>query len=161
MNITTRRPDLKQRVILLFGSVGFSIQYLNIFLKTYLIALRHYANWRSDVVRVVAKKGDIMREKMPETEYRASRVCRILGNPTAYQVIKSLFKRAKMPTELARELGLSVQTISDVLAKLRNIDLVRYEVKSDKRIYWLKDVVIMNICRDLEKYVKRMRVHKS
>jgi len=97
---------------------------------------------------------------MPETEYRASRICRILGNPTAYQVIKSLFNGEKMPTELAAELGLSIQTISDVLAKLRNIDLVRYEVKVDKRIYWLKDPTIINICLNLEKYVKKLRAQK-
>lgn len=101
-----------------------------------------------------------MRKKMPETEYRASRVCRILGNPTAYQIMKSLFKGAKTPTELAKELGLSIQTISDVLAKLRNIDLIRYEVKLDKRIYWLKDPTIVNICIDLEKFVGKIRVQQ-
>ncbi len=99
-----------------------------------------------------------MRRKMPETEYRASRVCRILGNPTAYQVIKSLCGSIKSPTEIAKELGLSLQTISDVLSKLRNIDLVRYEVKADRRVYWLKDPTIVNICIDLEDFVKKMRV---
>jgi len=101
-----------------------------------------------------------MRRKMSETEYRASRVCRILGNPTAYQIMKSLFKGTKTPTELAKELGLSIQTISDVLAKLRNIDLIRYEVKIDKRIYWLKDQTIVNICIDLEKFVGKIRVQQ-
>ena len=100
------------------------------------------------------------RRKVPETEYRASRVCRVLGNPTAYQVIKTLFHGAKTPSELAEELHLSLQTISDVLRNLRNIDLVRYEVKANKRFYWLKESTIVDICLDLEKFVKRIRIQQ-
>ena len=80
---------------------------------------------------------------MPETEYRASRICRILGNPTAYQIIKSLFKGGKSPTKVSEGIGVSIAAISKTLSHLRNIDLVRYEVKSNERIYWLehRDVI--------------------
>jgi transcription initiation factor IIE alpha subunit len=101
-----------------------------------------------------------MRKKMPETEYRASRVCRILGNPTAYQVIKILFRSAKTPTELAAELGLSITTISEVLKNLRNIDVVRYEVKATERTYWIKHDPLIEILLKLEKLVKRIRIQK-
>ncbi len=101
-----------------------------------------------------------MRKKMPETEYRASRVCRILGNPTAYQVVKSLSKHSRTPTELAGELGLSRQTVSDVLRTLRNIDLVRYEVKVDCRSYWLKHPTIAEIALNLERLVKGIRIQE-
>jgi transcription initiation factor IIE alpha subunit len=97
---------------------------------------------------------------MPETEYRASRVCRILGNPTAYQVIKALFTGTKTPTELAKEFGLSLQTISDALAKLRNIDLVRYEVKANERTYWLKHRSLIDMVLILEKLVRHIRIQK-
>jgi len=97
---------------------------------------------------------------MPETEYRSSRVCRILGNPTAYQVIKSLFKGKKTPGELAQEIGVSLTTMSDVLRHLRNIDIVRYEVKFNERIYWLKNPVVVEIILRLEKFVKCIRVQK-
>jgi len=97
---------------------------------------------------------------MPETEYRASRVCRILGNPTAYQVIKSLFKSEKTPTELAHEIGVSLATISDVLRNLRNIDVVRYEVRTNERVYWIKKPVVVDILLRLEKFVETIRVQQ-
>lgn len=101
-----------------------------------------------------------MKRKMPETEYRASRVCRILGNPTAYQVIKSLFKSEKTPSELAREIDVSVATISDVLRNLRNIDVVRYEVRTRERVYWIKKPVVVEILQQLEKFVETIRVQQ-
>jgi len=94
---------------------------------------------------------------MAETAYRASRVCRILGNPTAYQVIKLLLNRPKTPGELADEIGVSVTTISDVLRHLRNIDLVRYEVRTNERIYWIKDASVSTITKWLENFVRNMR----
>ncbi len=97
---------------------------------------------------------------MPETEYRASRVCRMLGNPTAYQVIKSLFKRAKTPSQLAQEIGVSVSTISDVLRNLRNVDLIRYEVKTHERVYWIKRHLVIDILANLEKLVEKVRVQQ-
>uniref|UniRef100_A0A7V1EI91 ArsR family transcriptional regulator n=1 Tax=candidate division WOR-3 bacterium TaxID=2052148 RepID=A0A7V1EI91_UNCW3 len=98
-----------------------------------------------------------MRRRMAETAYRASRVCRILGNPTAYQVIKLLLNRPKTPGELADEIGVSVTTISDVLRHLRNIDLVRYEVRANERIYWIKDASVSTITKWLENFVRNMR----
>ena len=97
---------------------------------------------------------------MPETEYRASRVCRMLGNPTAYQVVKSLFKRAKTPSQLAQEIGVSVSTISDILRNLRNVDLIRYEVKTRERIYWIKRPLIIKILLRLEKLVENIRIQQ-
>ena len=95
-----------------------------------------------------------MKRKMPETEYRASQVCRILGNPTAYQVIKSLFNDKKSPTELSKEIRVSVITISDVLCNLRNIDLVRYEVRANTHIYWLKDPMLKATIEAIEHLLK-------
>jgi len=101
-----------------------------------------------------------MNRKMPETQYRASRVCRILGNPTAYQIIRTLGRVRKSPSELASEIGVSVQTISLTLRTLRNIDVVRYEPRLNQRIYWLKDAAVLDVLDSLEDFVERMRVKR-
>jgi len=100
------------------------------------------------------------KRKMPETQYRASRVCRILGNPTAYQIIKSLSRGEKTPSLLAAEIDVSIPTVSDTLRNLRNIDVVRYETKLNERIYWMKDATILEILDKLETFVQHIRVKK-
>ena len=97
------------------------------------------------------------KEKMPETMYRASRYCRILGNPTAYMILRSLDNTRKTPTELSKELNISVYTISMTLRNLRQVDLVRYETKGVQKKYWLKDNKIKEVFNVLEKLVERMR----
>ena len=64
------------------------------------------------------------------------------------------------PTELVKEIGLSLQTISDTLRNLRNIDVVRYETVNKNKIYSLKDGSIINVIKDIEKFVQRVRVKK-
>jgi DNA-binding transcriptional ArsR family regulator len=98
-----------------------------------------------------------MRKKMPETEYRASRICRVLGNPTAYQILKLLLKKKKTPSQIANELKVSLSLVSRTLRILRNINIVRYETKGIEKIYWVKDDTVLNITELLEKFVKRMR----
>jgi len=94
---------------------------------------------------------------MPETDYRASRLCRVLGNPTAYQIVKFLMKKRKTPSEIANEIGISNTLASATLRILRNVDVVRYETKGKEKVYWIKDDVILEICDMLEKFVARMR----
>lgn len=101
-----------------------------------------------------------MRRRMPETQYRGSRFCRILGNPTAYQILSILMKKPRSPTRLVEETGLSLQTISDTLRNLRNIDVVRYETAGKSKIYFLKDAYLERIIADIEIFVERMRVKK-
>jgi len=100
------------------------------------------------------------KRKMPETQYRASRVCRILGNPTAYQIIRSLSHGEKTPSMLAAEIDVSIPTVSDTLRNLCNIDVVRYETKLNERIYWLKDATVVEILDRLDAFVKHMRIKK-
>jgi len=97
-----------------------------------------------------------MRKKMPENEYRASRICRVLGNPTAYKIIKLLLKSKKTPSALANDSGFSLPLISLTLRTLRNIDLVRYEIRGNEKLYWIKDEFLYEVCRAVEKLVIRI-----
>ncbi|MGB9721378.1 MAG: ArsR/SmtB family transcription factor [bacterium] len=100
------------------------------------------------------------RRPMLETHYRASRFCRVLGNPTAYQILKILSRGKKTPSELANEIGLSRRTISDTLRNLRQVDLVRYDTVKKNKLYFLKDYLIKKILVVLEDYADRMRFRK-
>ena len=44
------------------------------------------------------------KQTMPETMYRASRCCRILGNPTAYLILRCLGAKRKTPGDISQEL---------------------------------------------------------
>jgi DNA-binding transcriptional ArsR family regulator len=94
------------------------------------------------------------KKKIPEIRYRASRICRAMGNPTAYEVLHILKKGERTPEELAKLLGVSLPTISQVLRSLRDLDLVRYEVKWRNRIYWIKTDVVVKVMTNLEQLVK-------
>ena len=97
---------------------------------------------------------------MLETHYRASRFCRVLGNPTAYQILKLLKKSARTPTALSEKVGVSLKTISDTLRNLRQINLVRYETQNKNKVYFLKDALLPEVLSHIEKYVDKMRVQK-
>jgi predicted transcriptional regulator len=101
-----------------------------------------------------------MKRKILETHYRASRFCRVIGNPTAYEILKKLTKSHKTPSELAEEIGLSVKTISETLRNLRQINLVRYTTRSNFKVYTLKDPFLPRVLKHIEKYVKKMRAIK-
>jgi DNA-binding transcriptional ArsR family regulator len=74
-----------------------------------------------------------------ETDYRQSRLCRLLGNPVIYQLVVLLENSGPTtPSALAKLLGRSVQTVSGHLAKLRAADLVRYDTVGKEVRYWLK-----------------------
>ncbi|KPJ70596.1 hypothetical protein AMJ52_09745 [candidate division TA06 bacterium DG_78] len=97
------------------------------------------------------------KKKIPEVHYRASRVCRVLGNPTAYEMLHILTRGQKTPSELAQILGLSVPTVSAVLRSLRQLDLIRYDVKYRERFYWVKDKTVLAVMETLEHLVKRIK----
>lgn len=101
-----------------------------------------------------------MKKKISEQRYRASRICRALGNPTAYEMVHLLSIRKRSPAELAQLLGVSIPTVSYVLRILRNLDLVRYEVSWREHTYWLKSGSIKRVMKELEELVvtiKQMR----
>ncbi len=98
------------------------------------------------------------KKKIPEIHYRASRICRALGNPTAYETLHLLKKNRRTPEQLADLLGVSLPTVSQVLRVLRDLDLVRYEVKWRTREYWLKTDAVPPVLSMLERCVKAVEV---
>lgn len=98
-----------------------------------------------------------MRKKIPELHYRSSRICRVLGNPTAYEVLKILRRKKMHPGKLAEKLGLSRATISDVLRSLRQLDLVRYITEENGKQYFVKEDAIHGVLQALEHLVTRIR----
>ena len=99
----------------------------------------------------------LSREAMPETMYRASRCCRVLGNPTAYLIVRSLDVRRRTPGELSRDLHIPLATVSMTLRHLREMDLVRYETRGRTKEYWVKDRRVLRILRTIEDWVETMR----
>lgn len=76
---------------------------------------------------------------MRERDYRESRICRLLGNPTAYQILVLLLDGSKQsPTAIARTVGRGLSTVSTTLRLLRNADLLRYEHRGRDTHYRLK-----------------------
>ena len=70
---------------------------------------------------------------MEERSYRQSRLCRLLGNPTAYAIVQLLAENREMsPSEIARALGRSLSRVSHTLGALRLAEVVRYD--SDRKM---------------------------
>jgi DNA-binding transcriptional ArsR family regulator len=101
-----------------------------------------------------------MKKKIPENHYRASRICRALGNPTAYELLALLRDQIRTPEELAGLLGISISTVSQVLRVLRNLDLVRYEVRWRSHLYWIKTARISRVMAALEQLVATVEHQK-
>ena len=97
------------------------------------------------------------KKRIPEVRYRASRVCRVLGNPTAYELLHILQQGKRTPYELASLLGVSISTVSHVLRSLRQLDLTRYEVKRKERVYWIKDEAVNTVMLLLEALIKKIK----
>ncbi|MGB3340437.1 MAG: ArsR family transcriptional regulator [bacterium] len=100
------------------------------------------------------------RKKIPEIHYRSSRICRVLGNPTAYEIIKVLARRKMRPADIAHDFGLSRQTICDALRSLRQLDLVRYETSKCGKFYTIKEEQLPVAITELERLVKVIQGRK-
>jgi predicted transcriptional regulator len=76
---------------------------------------------------------------MEERAYRQSRLCRVLGNPLAFSIVRLLVENKNIsPSQIARGVGRSVSRVSHVLAALRMMEVVRYETNGKQASYRLK-----------------------
>ena len=103
----------------------------------------------------------VTKHDMPETMYRASRCCRVLGNPTAYLILRCLDARRMTPGRLSSELRIPLTTISTTLRHLREMDLVRYETTGRTKEYWVKDIRVVKMLDAVESWVETMRKKRA
>ncbi len=93
---------------------------------------------------------------MDETLYRASQICRVLGNPKAIQILEEIRRLGQStPGDLASRVNRSLHAVSVALKHLREIQLVRYQRDGKHAVYRLKDRQVAGM---LEK-VKRLADH--
>ncbi len=77
--------------------------------------------------------------KIVEKRFRGSIICRVLGYPISYGIVKLLFKNGKMELgEISKHVGRSKQAVCSQLTKLRLVNIVRYEKKGNATAYWIK-----------------------
>ncbi|MBI2441030.1 MAG: winged helix-turn-helix transcriptional regulator [Lentisphaerae bacterium] len=103
----------------------------------------------------------ITKQNMPETMYRASRCCRVLGNPTAYLILRCLDTSRKTPGDLSTALHIPLTTISMTLRHLRQMDVIRYETKGRTKEYWIKDRKVLRILITVEEWVESVRAKRA
>ncbi len=103
----------------------------------------------------------ITKHTMPETMYRASRCCRVLGNPTAYLILRCLEHERKKPGDLSEQLEIPIATISMTLRHLRQLDMVRYETNGTSKEYWVKDPKVLDMLDTIEQLVESMREKRA
>jgi predicted transcriptional regulator len=92
---------------------------------------------------------------------RASQVCRILGNPLAYRIVRRLVGARLRPMELARELRASPTSIVNQLKHLKIAGVVRYRSTGVRRggrcvEYWLADPSLGRCVEGLERCLGRL-----
>ena len=93
---------------------------------------------------------------MEEGSYRQSRLCRLLGNPVAFAMVRLLAENKELsPSEIARAVGRSVQRVSTVLGALRLGEVVRYESDGKRNLYRLKHPSeVKGVLSALSRFVK-------
>ncbi len=95
---------------------------------------------------------------MDESLYRASRICRAMGNPKSFHILALLKDLGQAtPTELAPRINRSLPATSIALRPLRELDLVRYQRDGKNAIYRLKHKDVAGAMDTLEALVLRIR----
>lgn len=100
---------------------------------------------------------NITKSKMPETMYRSSRFCRVVGSPTAYLILRALQGGSLTVKEISEQIEISENAVSFALRNLRQIDVVRYETVGLNKAYWIKNSRILSILDSIEGWVDELR----
>ena len=98
--------------------------------------------------------------KIIEKRFRGSIICRVLGYPISYGIVKLLFKNGKMDLKkIAKSAKRSEATVCYHLTKLRLAHLVRYEKEGRNTIYWIKypkqTKELLDICEALAERISQ------
>jgi len=92
-----------------------------------------------------------------EKKYRGSIICRILGYPIRYAIVKMLLERGPLELDdIVKEVKRAKNTVCEHLSKLKLVNIVRYEKEHGRTIYFVKYPEELTILLDsCEKLVKR------
>ncbi len=98
--------------------------------------------------------------KVVEKRFRGSVVCRVLGYPITYGIVKLLLDNGKMDLgSIAEYVKRSKQAVCSQLTKLRLANLVRYETRGKRTVYWIKYPKqikdLLNTCESLVDRISR------
>ena len=92
---------------------------------------------------------------------RGSQLCRILGNPIAYRIVRILGGGRRRPMELAKELGVSASAVVNQLKPLKIAGVVRFQSTGFRRAgrkveYYLADPGLAKRLDGLERSLKSL-----
>jgi len=77
--------------------------------------------------------------RVTEKRFRGSMICRVLGYPISYGIVKLLLERGKLDLDnIAAHVKRSRQATCSQLTKLRLANIVRYDKKGRNTSYWIK-----------------------
>ena len=93
-----------------------------------------------------------------EKRFRGSMICRVLGYPISYGIVKLLLEKGKLDLDsISAYVRRSRQATCAQLTKLRLANIVRYEKKGLRTLYWIKyPTEVTRFLDDCETLVKRM-----
>jgi len=95
---------------------------------------------------------------MRETWHRTAGLLRALGSPVRYQIVKLLCTGKHSPSALAAKLKRRLPVISQHLAALCALDVVRFEYAGQRVQYWMKYRSIGELLAKAERIAGEMRV---
>lgn len=77
--------------------------------------------------------------KIVEKRFRGSIICRVLGYPISYGIVKLLLEKNKLNLkQIAGNVKRSKSAVCFQLTKLRLANIIRYERKGKTTTYWIK-----------------------
>jgi DNA-binding transcriptional regulator GbsR (MarR family) len=77
--------------------------------------------------------------KIIEKKYRGSVVCRVLGYPITYAIVKELLERGPMELDdIVKIVRRAKNTVCTHLSKLKMANIVRFDKKQKRTVYWIK-----------------------
>ncbi len=95
--------------------------------------------------------------KIIEKKYRGSIMCRILGYPITYAIVKMLLEHGPLELDdIVKEVKRAKNTVCEHLSKLKLANIVRYEKEHGRTVYFIKYPEELRVFFDsCEKLVKR------
>ncbi len=77
--------------------------------------------------------------KIVEKRYRGSVICRVIGYPISYAIVKMLSENGKMGfKDILKRVKRAKSTVCFHMTKLRMANIVRYDKEGKETTYWIK-----------------------